>query len=116
MQKQLEQQLETRKAELDKIDTLQGKLETELEAVKAQTESLQTELEKFQDLEQLQKDTDTKRRQLENDREALKQPATMAQQIAAAKEAAADDSSQVCFCFAAHDMTACRASYALTLR
>ena len=54
LQEQLEQQLETRKGELDKIDTLEEKLDGELAAIDATTATVQTELHEFEDLDALE--------------------------------------------------------------
>ena len=88
MQEQLEQQLETRKGELDKIDTLEEKLDGELAAIDASTATVQTELQGLEDLDALERAGKENEERLLEQQAALQGRVTLIEGIQAATAAA----------------------------
>lgn len=100
----LEQQLEVRKGELDKVDALEGKLDSELAAIEASAASLKEDLRKFEDLDALARDDEAEQAKLEEQQAALKERAGMVEAIDAAKGGAQSTSVRACQCL--HDWQA----------
>ena len=77
-----------RKTELEKIDTLEEKLDAELAAINGRMEQLQADIARFEDLETLQKEGVEKKERLHKERTELQQQAAMVDDIAGAVEGA----------------------------
>ena len=86
MQEELRAELQQRRAELEKVDQLEGKLDTEMEELSASLASMRAELGTFQDLEALHATADARRTRLTRLFDGLQSRAAMLGSEAAGRE------------------------------
>jgi intraflagellar transport protein 74 len=82
----LQEQLDMRKAELDKIDMLEDKLESELDTIASTASKLREELDKYQDLDQLHQEGEEQECRLKAAHASLQARVDMMEAIATHKE------------------------------
>lgn len=86
LQVKLEEELEARKDELVKVEQLEEKLDKEAATISESLETLQGDLEKYENFEVLALEADVRQERLQNLLEGLRTRGTMLADVAAAKE------------------------------
>lgn len=86
MQVKLEEELEARKDELEKVEQLEEKLDKEAATISESLATLQEDLEKYENFKVLAEEADARQERLQNLLEGLRTRGTMLADVAAAKE------------------------------